>query len=125
MIDDKLKVELTDGSLSSKDWWHKVNTLSGKKATFNISVLKDQDQAYTTASEKAEVLGQIFVGKCQLDRPEEPAPDIPQATQHKLLKIVFMAKDIKRLLRKLKPNEDTGTDNIPTRVLKECSAELA
>ena len=40
-------------------------------------------------------------------------------------KVVFKTKDVKRHLRRLNPDKATGPDEIPTRVLKECSAELA
>ena len=51
---DKLKKELSDGSLSSKKWWNTVNTLSGKSTRTNIPVLKDKDQVCTTAKQKAQ-----------------------------------------------------------------------
>ena len=123
--DTKLKEELTDGSLSSKEWWNKVNTLSGRKTKADIPVLKDDDQVYTTAKEKAEALGNIFARKCHLDEAEESAPEVQQATHHVMDKVAFKAKDVKRHLRKLNPDKATGPDEIPTRVLKECSAELA
>ena len=40
-------------------------------------------------------------------------------------KVTFKAKDVKKHLRKLQPDKATGPDNIPAKVLKECSAELA
>ena len=39
--------------------------------------------------------------------------------------IAFKVKDIRKLLRNLQPDKATGPDEIPARVLKECSAELA
>ena len=42
-----------------------------------------------------------------------------------LEKIVFKPKDIKRILRSLKPDKASGPDQVPSRVLKECAAELA
>ena len=40
-------------------------------------------------------------------------------------KIVFKVKDVRKRLRNLQPDKATGLDEIPARLLKECSAELA
>ena len=122
---NKLKDDLSDGSLSSKKWWQTVNSLSGRTAKADIPVLKDQNQVYTTAKEKAEKLGQTFAKKCQLENAEEPPPEVQRTTTHVKDNIAFKAKDIRRLLRNLKPDKATGPDEIPTRVLRECCAELA
>lgn len=56
---------------------------------------------------------------------DEPAPDCPLLTASSMERVTFKAKDIRRLLQNLQPDKATGPDNIPARVLKECSAELA
>ena len=122
---ENLKKELSDGSLNSREWWSKVNSLCGKKTNVDIPVLKEQGQVYTTAKEKAELLSHTFAKKCHLDDASDTAPEAQHDTQHLLDNITFKAKDVKRTLRKLKPDKATGPDEVPTRILKECSAELA
>ena len=122
---NKLKKELSDGSLSSKKWWNTVNTLSGKSTRADIPVLKDEHQAYTSAKDKAEKFCQTFATKCQLASAEEPAPQVQRSTAYSKEQIVFRTKDVRKLLRNLQPDKATGPDEIPARVLKECSAELA
>ena len=68
---------------------------------------------------------QTFAAKCQLASAEEPAPKVQQSTTCSIKKIAFKVKDIRKLLRNLQPDNATGLDEIPARVLKECSAELA
>jgi len=122
---NKLRKELSDGSLSSKKWWNTVNTLSGKPTRAAIPVLKDGHQVFTTSKDKAEKFCQTFAAKCQLASAEEPAPKVQQSTTCSMKKIAFKVKDIRKLLRNLEPDKATGPDEIPARILKECSAELA
>ena len=122
---NKLRKELSDGSLSSKKAWNTVNTLSGKPTRTDIPVLKDQHHVYTTAKEKAQKFCQTFAAKCQLDNADELAPDCPLTTTCKIERVTFKAKDVRRLFKNLQPDKTSGPDNIPARVLKECSAELA
>ena len=102
-----------------------MNSLSEKKTNVDIPVLKEQGQVYTAAKEKAELLSHTFAKKCHLDNASDTAPEAQHDTQHVLDNITFKAKDVKRTLRKLKPDKATGPDEVPTRILKECSAELA
>ena len=121
----KLRKELSDGSLSSKKWWNIVNTLSGKSTRTDIPVLKDDQQVYTSARDKAEKFCQTFATKCQLDNAEDPAPQVQQSTTCTKERIAFRHKDVRKLLRNLQPDKATGPDEISARILKECSAELA
>ena len=121
----KLTKELTDNSLSGKRWWKLVNSLSGRAAISDISVIIHNDTAHITAREKAEVFSTAFSQKCHLPDASAPAPHITHSPSCTIDNIAFKPKDIKRLLKGLKPDKASGPDQIPTRVLKECSAELA
>jgi len=121
----KLKKELSDGSLSSKKWWNTINTLSGKSTRADIPVLKDENQVYITAKDKAEKFCHTFSSKCQLDSADEHAPAVQQTLTSSKDHIVFRTKDVRKFLQKLQPDKATGPDEIPARVLTECCAELA
>ena len=81
-------------SLSSKEWWNKVNTISGNTTKADDPVLKNQDQVYTTAKEKAELLSQTLANQCQMEDAYDPAPDVHNSTQHTTNKITFKFKDV-------------------------------
>ena len=78
-----------------------------------------------TARDKAQTFCQTFAEKCRLQDAEDQAPNVCPTTAKSLDKVVFKPKDIRRLLQHLIPDKATGPDLIPTRVLKECSSELA
>ena len=121
----KLKNNLADRSLSSKKWWGIVNSLSGRTGHSETPAIEHSDTVYTTAKDKANIFCQIFAEKCRLEdghfQPQE-------ATVHPrvlLDKVVLKPKDITKILRRLKPDKASGPDLVPSRVLKECCAELA
>ena len=88
-------------------------------------MLKDGHQVYTTSKDKAEQFCQTFATKCQLASTEESAPDVHHSATCSMEKIAFKIKDVRKLLRNLQSDKATGPDEIPARVLEECSAELA
>ena len=104
---------------------HHQHTLFRKSTRADIPVLKDEQQVFTSAKGKAEKFCQTFASKCQLDSAEEPAQVLQQTTSCSKERITFRAKDIKKLLRNLQPDKATGPNEIPAKVLKDCSAELA
>ena len=121
----KLREDLADKTLSSKKWWKIVNTLSGRTAHSDIPVIEHHGVAHITARDKAEIFCQTFAEKCRLQDAEDQAPDVGSTTTKFFDRIIFKPKDVRKLLQHLKLDKATGPDLIPTRVLKECSAELA
>ena len=121
----KLKNDLADRSLSSKNWWGIVNSLSGGTGHSEIPAIEKSDTVYTTAKDKANIFCEIFAEKCRLEdghlQPQEAVVHPPVL----LDKVVFKPKDITKILRRLKPDKASGLDQVPSRVLKECCAELA
>ena len=121
----ELKENLTDRNISNKKWWRVVNTLSGKPGHSDIPVIVEDNIAYTTAREKAQVFCKTFAEKCNLQGARKDAPFLDKSTHSSFNNVTFKPKIIHRLLRQLDPAKATGPDLIPSRVLKECSAELA
>jgi len=121
----KLKEKLADTSLSSKKWWGVVNSLSGRTGHSDIPVIEHSGVTHITAQDKANVFCQAFAEKCHLPDADDPPPDVRQTTTSSIEDITFKPKDINKILKSLKPDKACGPDQIPTRVLKECSAELA
>ena len=52
-------------------------------------------------------------------------PQLLLSTTSSIEKLTFKPKEVKRHLHNLQPDKATGPDNIPAKVLRECSAELA
>ena len=121
----RLREDLTDSNISSKKWWQVVNSLSGKTTQTNIPVIEENGNAHTTARDKAEAFCKIFAEKCRLPHADAPPPILDVETEASLDNITFRPKNVRKQLRRLKPDKATGPDRIPTRVLKECAAELA
>jgi len=111
--------------LSSKKWWRTVNTLSGRVSQSEIPVIEHHGVAHITAKDKAETFCQTFADKCHLENANDQAPYVAPTTTKSISSVIFKHKDVKKILKHLKPDKATGPDLIPTRVLKECSAELA
>ena len=121
----KLRQDLTGNDLSSKKWWSIVNSLSGRTGHSDIPVIEHNGVAYSTAGDKADVFCQAFAEKCRLSNADDQPLGVKQYSTTKLEKIIFKPNDVRRILQKLKPDKASGPDQISTRVLKECSAELA
>ncbi|CAJ1069817.1 hypothetical protein Bbelb_118400 [Xyrichtys novacula] len=122
---NKLKKDLSDKSLSSKKWWGIVNSLSGRSGSTDIPVIEHQGIPHITASEKANIFCQTFADKCTLPGASAlPQLQCPLPSSF-FGEVNFRPKDVRNILRKLDPGKATGPDEIPTRVLKECTAELA
>ncbi|CAJ1050811.1 hypothetical protein Bbelb_118400 [Xyrichtys novacula] len=122
---NKLKKDLSDKSLSSKKWWGIVNSLSGRSGSTDIPVIEHQGIPHIIASEKANIFCQTFADKCTLPGASAlPQLQCPLPSSF-FSEVNFRPKDVRNILRKLDPGKATGPDEIPTRVLKECAAELA
>ena len=122
---NKLKKELSDNSLSSKKWWGIVNSLSGRSGFTDIPVIEHQGIPHISASEKANIFCQTFADKCTLPGASaQPQLQCPLPSSY-LGNVHFKPKDVRNTLRNLDPGKASGPDEIPTRVLKECAAELA
>lgn len=59
-----------------------MNTISGNTTKVDNPVLKNQDEVYTTAKYKAELLSQTVENQCQMEDAYDPAPDVHNSTQH-------------------------------------------
>lgn len=121
----KLRKDLTDNNLSSKKWWSVVNSLSGRSGHSDIPVIEHNGIPHLTARDKASVFCHTFADKCHLHNADDQPPIISNSTSQMFDKVIFKPKDILRILQQLNPDKASGPDQIPTRVLKECSAELA
>jgi len=102
---------------------------SKSKSSIRIgSLVKDQGQLVTEASEKADALNDFFASVFT----REDESDVPTAVTYfsgsednKLVDISIEPQDIAAKLSKLKPDKAAGDDNMAPRFLKEVSNEIA
>ena len=57
------------------------------KTKADVPVLKNHNQVFTTAKEKADLFTQTFAQKCHWDDACNPAPDAQSNTHHSIDKI--------------------------------------
>ena len=77
---------------------------------------------------KTDCIASYFAIKCRLGRydlQEEQLPPLPQPSTPLVSFIHFPPPEARRLLERLNISKETGLDTISSRVLKECSKELA
>lgn len=120
----KLKNVLVDRSPSSKKWWGIVNSPSGRTGHSEIPAIEHSHTVYTTAKDKANIFCQIFAEKCGLEDGHLQPQEAPVHPRVLLDKEVFQPKGITKIQRRVKPDKASGPDLVPSRVLKECGAEL-
>ena len=83
---------------------------------------------HATNCAKANCLTEYFANKCSLGMDYLNASSLPPLPPHRgprFTRVYFRTATVQRLLAKLDIVKATGSDAIPTRVLKECAAELA
>ena len=120
-----LKNDLADRRLSSKKLWRIVNSLSGRTCHSEIPAIEHSDTVCTTAKRQSQ---HLLSNLCRKMQAPNRHPQPQEATVHPrvlLDKVVFKPKDITKILRRRKPDKASGDDLVPSRVLKECCAELA
>jgi hypothetical protein len=109
-------------SENTKPFWNFVKTK--RQEVFGISVLEAAGRTISSAREKAEALNEQY---CSVFTKEDLSnvPDIGDGSAPDLPSITITTPGVEKLLRDLKVNKASGPDNIPARVLKECSTAIA
>ena len=125
----RVRRKLSRGGLKDKQWWSVLKSAAGASHGSSIPCLVDDagHQLRINAA-KANCLGRYFANKCSLGDDDLGPGDLPHVRQPgvtPLSRIHFRLQTVKRLLNQLDVGKASGPDNIPARVLKECSHELA
>ena len=102
---------------------------AGLNRASEVQLLVDQSKReFHSSDDKANCLARYFATKCSLgdgDISPDSLPPSAQPLHGSLERIHFRMSDVQRRLARLSPCKATGPDGLPTRVLKECSRELA
>jgi len=108
-------------SSNHKRFWSYVKKLRSNYS--NISTIRCQNKVLTSSIDKANALNQQFLS---VFTQEDPIiPTLPPNQLPETDNITFTSNGIKRILENLDPSKSAGPDNIPTRILKLCAAEIS
>ncbi len=123
----KLKANLSTKGTNIKRFWSTMKELYGGKVKDCIPTIIDNDQAFSTDLEKANLFGNMFSSQCSLPPPPPnfTLPAITYKTAERLTSIDFVPHIVWKILRKLNANKASGPDLIGYRFLKECADSLS
>ena len=112
-----------------KEWWARSRRLLQKRGTLSsIPALKDSDGKWEhEAAVKADLSVRSLSKKHRLaaDVPNEYTEIEPPAYRAQKRLTTLTVQDAEVVLSSLREDSGTGPDNLSTRILKQCAAELA
>lgn len=107
---------------NTKPFWRFVKSI--RREVFGVGPLQTMGRIVSGAKEKAEALNSqfcsVFTNEDSLNIPQmdiSSTPDMPD--------IKVTTHGVEDLLKNLKVHKATGPDNVPARILKECSTAVA
>ena len=119
-INSILQTSLDDGN--SKPFWRYI--FSQKNDQSGVAALKENGKLHSGGQKKAEILNRQFSSVFTADQPGEQTtlsgPAYPPLRQ-----LVVNVKGIEKLLQEINPSKASGPDQVPCRILRELSVELA
>ncbi len=117
---NRIGIKLSDPSTSTKEYWHLVKSLYGCKVDAGIPPLKENDDIYSAAKEKADLLNKHFASKSTLPPSHERPilPDNTYETNERLSDITVTERDILDAMKTMKTASANGPDNVSNRLLK-------
>ena len=110
------------GNKNTKPFWKYIK--SRKEENIGVSPLKSQGQLHSDSASKADILLKQF--SSVFTKPENASmPPRSKRVNDDCPPIRVTVDGVEKLLRNIKVSKATGPDNIPNRMLQECSKELA
>ena len=122
---ENIKKKLADNAADPRVWWRIVKHISGDGGHSDIPTLQHKGCTYETATEKAEILKELFVSKSTIEDDGIVPPLLPNLADKSISKIKIRARVVEMKLKHLKTSKATGPDGIPARVLRECAEVLS
>jgi len=105
-----------------KPFWKYIK--SRKQDNIGVAPLKTNEQLVNDSKGKAEILIRQF--KSVFTREQHTT--LPKTTKHikdTIPTIIIRPEGVEKLLTQLNPSKASGPDDIPNKILKECSKQLA
>ena len=89
-----------------------------------VASLKRNDISYSNSKTKAQILNQQFTSVFTSEDTDH-LPNLGPSPYADLANIKVHAQGVVKLLKNLNPHKATGSDNLPSRLLKEVANEIA
>ena len=102
---------------------HCRRTLKTKQGVSNV--IDGKGELTKTEEETAVALNSYYQTVFTHDNMLRPLPVFPAKTEEKLSDIYISEEMVEKILSELKPNKAAGPDGVESRILKECSKEMA
>ena len=120
----KTKESVTSQKLNSWDFWRIANSVlnKGKSA---VPPLFNRLEVFSSASDKAKLLGKNFSNNSNLDDFGISLPVFPSRTNLKLHNISIPPKMVKKIITNFDSSKASGPDCILVVALKNCELELS
>ena len=114
--------ETSTPTSKEKRFWNYIKSL--RKDNTGISSLNDKGRLFNEPKDKANILNRQYMSVFT----QEDQGDVPNPTGSSYAKmddITVTTEGVRKLLIKSNPNKASGPDQIPARILKECSEGIA
>ena len=102
---------------------HCRRTLKTKQGVTNV--IDGNGKLTETEMETATALNTYYHSVFTQDDPESEPPIFPERTPERLMDVAITVEAVEQILEGLNPNKAAGPDRVETRILKECSEEMA
>lgn len=123
---DKIASKLTNGELSSKDWWTVLKTFISPQSKTAIPPLENNGSVCTDENDKANILNNFFQSQSCQNHQNPVLPYIfPSAVTNKLNDIEFSRHEVEFILKSLPIGKASGPNNLRNRILRELSQEIS
>jgi hypothetical protein len=122
---NKLCNSLNEKSTGSKNYWHIIKKLLGKKFSSGIPTLTCDDSVLDSDKLKGEQFLKNFSSKFHHNHNELIIPNFPTRTDAMIDNILISSANVRKLLQNLDPGKQGGEDGISNRMLKIIACSLA
>ena len=123
---DKIANKLKCETLSSKDWWSTLKTVTAPNSKSIIPPLTYNDHIYSDERDKANILNDFFQSQTFLDDQNAVLPDLPPSVTYiQLSHIVFTPLEVESVLKTLTNGKAAGPNELSNRIPRELSCEIS
>ena len=121
----QLSKKCNDPLTSYKAYWSILKTIySGTKVPLILPIIID-NKVITKFREKANFVNNFVASQCMSIVNDSVLPSkIIYRTENRLSTIIFKDEDVLKIIKSLDINKAHGHDNISTRLIQNCGAEV-
>ncbi len=121
---DRLCKSLSENSSGSKNYWHILKQLLGKKIGGGIPTLRNDNIIVDQDIRKAELFLSKFSYKFHHELDESIIPEFHNRTDATINKLTVSVGDVRKLLQSLDTSKQGGEDGIVNKMLKPIATSI-